>query len=117
MLLFGNACLASSLSALDFLHLGVLLPLRSLMTSGPPPSALNLSVIDSILLLQLSVCLGSAVSLFGLARVGSVFLLSMLDHARLGAVVSSRSLVQLGLSLFAPDSLSPDVPVSLHSFA
>jgi hypothetical protein len=92
----------SGLSAVDFVHLGSALSLRSFGRMGS-----GLSVLDFL-------HLGSSISLRSFGRVGSG--LSAVDFVHLGSALSMRSFGRMGSGLSVLDFLHLGSSLSLRSF-
>jgi hypothetical protein len=111
------ARLGSSLSVVDFVHLGSSVSLRSFARLGSAVSVMGFSHVGASLSLRSFARVGSALSVFGVARFGSLFSLSVMDYVHLGASVSLRSLARVGAAVSVFDFANIGSSMSLRSYA
>lgn len=103
------------LLVLDFAQLDASVPLRSYVQLGVSLSALDFLHSGFLSLLRCSACSGLLVPFPGLARIGSVFSLLVLDFVQFDLPTSLRFLSQLELSLVVPDLSHLGMPSFLRS--
>ena len=107
--ILGLACMEASTLALDAAHPGLALSLRSLAYAEPSPLAPDLSHVDSFSSLRSVGCLGPALSLAGLGRLGLTT--STSDANGLESPPSPRALAHFASFPLALDLLSMGFPM------
>ena len=99
-LFFGMAHLGFLSLALDYLHLGLLLPSRSFARCGALPLVVDFLHLDLSPLSRSCTCLEFLATVLGLACLDFVFSPSVSDHLHLGSSSLSHSFTRTGP--FAP---------------
>eukprot|EP00913_Durusdinium_trenchii_P009304 g8743.t1 len=115
----GSSCLSSSPFVLDFVTVGFLTPTRSVSRMDLAMFALQVAHVGLPLFLRGYVWLGSQLLVMGMSRVGSIFVLPVMEGTKLGFATFLHSFARLshvGLVILVLDGCTLGLALSLHSF-